>query len=60
MVQVMSGSGPSIAVNRYWLEGGTDTVIPVQTAESGRTVITVSGVTPMTVEPMEYGIRAVS
>jgi hypothetical protein len=60
MVQVMSGSGPSIAVNRYWLEGGTDTVIPVQTTESGRTVITVSGVTPMTVEPMEYGIRAVS
>jgi hypothetical protein len=59
MAQVISGSGATTAVTRYWVEGGAEAEIPVQRSEGGRAVVTVSGVTPMTVEPMEYRIRAV-
>jgi hypothetical protein len=58
MIQVISGSGASMSVSRYWIENGVETVIPVGNSEGRRTVVSVSGVTPMTVEPMEYRIRA--
>jgi immune inhibitor A len=58
MVQVISGSGSGTTVDRYWIDGGVSTVISLANQSGTRTVVTVSGVTPLTVEPMAYQVRA--
>jgi immune inhibitor A len=58
LVQLISGTGATTSVARYWIDSGVTTTVPISPA-AGRTIVSVSGVTPMTMEPMEYSVRAV-
>ena len=59
LVQVINGTGATTSVARYWIDSGVTTTVPISPVGGGRTIVSVSGVTPMTMEPMEYSVRAV-
>ncbi|MFN0074762.1 MAG: hypothetical protein ACKVVP_25050 [Chloroflexota bacterium] len=58
LVQVIYVEGGQVFVEQHWFSGGEAMTIPLRSADEGRRVLTVSGVTPATVESMAYSVHA--